>query len=166
MSQPITEKTQPEKVIAGHNQNIHPRSPSPHKKQIRHINSSAENRFRKVEYMTLEDCLLASPNINVHPRITGGEIQMFKHLPKRVYPSSSSPDVNQEFFTPRRSFSSGANNIGRIDEDDELDGDHDSMSMSSISRSESGKVKKKVSFRLPEESDIYIYYTPKDVFEE
>ncbi|KAL3519387.1 hypothetical protein ACH5RR_017536 [Cinchona calisaya] len=156
MSQPMTQETRAEKFIPGRDHDI-----------LLGSSSVQKNIYRKVECSTLEDCLLASPNLNAHPRIVGGEIQIFKHLPKRVYPSSSSPDTNQEFFTPRRSFS-GADRLGRIDEDYEEYGDlvHELSSVSSVSRSGSGKVKKKVSFKVPEEADIYIYYTPKDESEE
>lgn len=171
----ITDKTQRQKIISRRSTNVPPglslknnfRSSSHDKKQPRKniINSSARNNnYRKIECMTLEDCLLASPNLNAHPRIMGGhEIQIFKHLPSKVYPSSHSPDISQELFTPRRSFSE---RLGRIDESLEHDVDELS-SKSSISRSGgSGKVRKKVTFRLPKEADIFSYYTPKDVFEE
>lgn len=166
-SRPITDEVQPKKAVIGRYQNTLLGSLPPEKKQTRHMNSSAQNKFRKVGYMTLEDCLLASPSLNAHPRVVGGEIQIFKHLPtNRVFPSSTSPDTGQEFFTPRRSFSGADCKLGRIDEDYGQDADQDSSRVSSISRSGSGKVKKKVRFRLPEEADIYIYYTPKGEFEE
>lgn len=55
---------------------------------------------------------------------------------KRVYPSLSSPD---QFHTPRMSFSSS-----KVDDEAQR----------------CGKGKKKVTFRLPEEDDMILFYSP------
>ncbi|XVF87827.1 hypothetical protein PTKIN_Ptkin18bG0152000 [Pterospermum kingtungense] len=101
--------------------------------------SPVEKRITRVKKLTLEDWLLASPG---HADcLDGGELYVFKHFSRRVHPSSSrEPD---EAIIPSDSFS--------------LDLSLGDASCSSFSRSRSGKPKKKVSFRLPEETEIVIF---------
>ncbi|KAI5672923.1 hypothetical protein M9H77_13287 [Catharanthus roseus] len=105
-----------------------------------------------LKMMTLEDCLLASPSLNSPPR----NHQIFKQLPRKICPSfPPEEEESQDFSTPRLSFSSSK----RHDIDVNL-------SSKSIRKSGSGKSGKKVRFRMPDEADIYLYYTPKTTFEE
>lgn len=100
---------------------------------------------------TLEDCLLASPNPAYMISNGSGDFQVFKQLFQKLHPSSPE-DHSADFFTPRISFS--AEKLGLLgklneEEEEELCG--------AISRTQSGKLKKRVSFRLPEEADIFIF---------
>ncbi|XVF27989.1 hypothetical protein REPUB_Repub14bG0157100 [Reevesia pubescens] len=114
---------------------------------------SPEKRITKVRKLTLEDWLLASPGpagLNRPDCLNeGGELYVFKHFSRRVYPSSSREreDVPS---TPGDSFS--------------MDLSSGDVSRSSFKRSQSGKLKKKVSFRLPEEADIVIFHSPAETF--
>ncbi|CAI9086905.1 OLC1v1020830C1 [Oldenlandia corymbosa var. corymbosa] len=160
-TQPITDENQPNKK----NEDV------PHKSSS---SSIAAADYKPKKWMTLEECLMASPNINVHHHscILGGgghhdQAQMFrKNLPNKIHPSSSpdDDDINiEEFFTPSRSFS-----LGRIDEreEEEEQDEKSSASVTPSSRVGSGKSGRKVSFRLPGEADIFIYHTPKETLDE
>ncbi|PIN21340.1 hypothetical protein CDL12_05976 [Handroanthus impetiginosus] len=84
------------------------------------------------------------------------EIQVFKSPSKRVYPSasSSSPDSdNNLFYTPKKSFSS----VGKLEKSDKL-------GESSKSKRGSGKLTRKVTFKLPDEADVITFYSPKDLY--
>uniref|UniRef100_A0A5B7BRG3 Uncharacterized protein n=1 Tax=Davidia involucrata TaxID=16924 RepID=A0A5B7BRG3_DAVIN len=143
-----------------HPKTVGPSSPSSSeslKKEERQFHTP-ENRFTVVGNLsTLEECLTASPGSN-SPCINATEFHVFKQLPRRGH--ISSPRVQTKFFTPRNSFSSDRV-LEKIDEGDEED-----MSVSSMSRTQSGRLKKRVSFKLPEEADIFIFYSPKETFEE
>lgn len=109
-----------------------------------------EKNILEARKLTLEDWLLNSParNSNKTERFNGGELYVFKHTSRRVHPSiSSSSEIYHEAEAstskPRDSFNCSL--------------DFSKNSCSSMSRSQSGKLKKKVSFRLPEEADIIIY---------
>ncbi|XVF26159.1 hypothetical protein REPUB_Repub13aG0275300 [Reevesia pubescens] len=118
------------------------------KNKLKRPLQSPERRNTEVRKLTtLADWLLASPCPGgLNPDcLNGGELYVFKHFSRRVHPSSSrEPETLPS--TPRDSFSK-----------DLSSGD---VSGSSFSRSQSGKSKKKVSFRLPEEADIVIFYSP------
>lgn len=120
-------------------------------------NSLSDDRFLEVEtIMTLEDCLISSPALNPQCNIRAGEIPVLKQ-PNKVYPSS--PDFsNTHFYTPRMSFSSG-----KLEKIDEF-GEEDEEEVSIISRSGQGTLKKKVTFKLPEEADMIIFYSPTETF--
>lgn len=101
--------------------------------------------------LTLEDWLLASPGpARMKPDcLNGGELYVFKHFSTKVHLSSSrAPQA--VLFTPTDSFF--------------VDLSSGDASCSSFSRSQSGKLKKKVSFRLPEEADIVVFYSPAGTF--
>ncbi|KAK8496572.1 hypothetical protein V6N13_013339 [Hibiscus sabdariffa] len=97
-----------------------------------------EGRTTKARKLRLEDWLLASPGnrLELKDYLNGGELYVIKHFSSKVHPSSSK----------------------EIRVDSETD-----VSDSSFSTCMSGKSKKKVSFRLPEETDIRIFYSPIDV---
>lgn len=155
-------------------QNAKPATKTPEKIQ-RHdleLETKVEKKYAMIGSMTLQDYLLTSPNVNLNPpkNHIGGEIQIFKHLPRKLGPASSasSPDDhviegNHEFFTPIMNFSPADHGLGVIEDEKHVVGN---LSIKSISsRNTSGKLGKKVTFRMPEEADIYLYYTPKETLE-
>ncbi|CAA2992165.1 Hypothetical predicted protein [Olea europaea subsp. europaea] len=109
--------------------------------------------------MTLRDWLVDSPSgLNGLECIVGDEIQVLTQ-PNKVY--LSSPDhVHTGSFTPRVSFSMGKQKLDKIDESKEEEED-----LSMISQNGNLK-KKRVRFTLPEEADIIIFHSPKEIFEE
>lgn len=118
------------------------------------VHSSFEN---KVKLSTLEDYLVNSAEVNV-PSQCSTEVVHKGY--QKIHPAS--PDVSTSgFYTPRVSFSSDKIGLlGKFDEENE-----DGSSGSSI-RSENGRVKKRVSFKLPDEADIIVYYPSEDAFED
>ncbi|OMO64771.1 hypothetical protein COLO4_31874 [Corchorus olitorius] len=106
-----------------------------------------EKRTTKARMLTLEDWLLASPGPAglQQDSFNGGELHVFKQISRKVHPSSVN-EAALPLFTPAESFS--------------MDFSSGDVSGSSFIRSQSGKLRKKVSFRLPEESDIVIFYSP------
>ncbi|XWS12911.1 hypothetical protein CRYUN_Cryun37aG0131000 [Craigia yunnanensis] len=121
------------------------------KNRIKRPLQSPVRRITKVRKLTLEDWLLASPGpAGLKPDyLNGGELYVFKHFSRRVHPSSSR-EREAVPSTPGDSFS--------------LDLSSGDVSRSSFSRSQSKKLKKKESFRLPEEADIVIFYSPAETF--
>ncbi|KDP39200.1 hypothetical protein JCGZ_00957 [Jatropha curcas] len=104
------------------------------------------------EFSTLQDCLLASPALN---RNNGGEVAHHHHVLKqnKVYPSFAEDDIadyasNGGSFTKQRPLKVA-----------EIDSNISKMDVSSSSRrSQIGnKIKKRVSFKLPVEAEIFIY---------
>ncbi|KAK1381908.1 hypothetical protein POM88_019643 [Heracleum sosnowskyi] len=124
-----------------------------------HLTSPAARKVAVTEPLTLEQCLMDSPNLNIS-RCTnkfGGNDQP-NVVEKYQKINLSSPDLRNDFFTPRLSFSSDKFGLLRkIDEDDDE---------GSCGNLVGGKVKKRVSFKLPEEADIIVFYSPKEMFEE
>lgn len=125
------------------------------KKQLSPLDNKLETKSKEIS--SLKDCLLNSPRLNP-PYVNGGEVQVYTQKPKKVI--LSSPEVQTEFFTPRISFS--AERLGYLGKIDEKD-DEEDLCMMSKSRCE--KLKKRVSFRLPEEGDIFIFYSPEETVE-
>lgn len=119
------------------------------------INGNAPSKM-----MTLRDCLVdSSSGLNNPECIMGGEIQIMRQSNKQVY--LSSPDhAHTGYFTPRVSFSMGKQKLDKIDESKEEEED-----LSMISQNGNLK-KKRVRFTLPEEADIIIFHSPKEIFEE
>lgn len=145
---------------------------TPEKRHDLESGTSVEKKYTMIGSMTLQDYLLASPNVNVNPprnRI-GGEIQIFKNLPRKLCPASSaSPEDNviegnNEFFTPIMNFSPADHRLGVMEDETHVVGNLSTESI--VSRNASGKLGKKVRFRMPEVADIYLYYTPKETFED
>nr|GEW55990.1 hypothetical protein [Tanacetum cinerariifolium] len=80
----------------------------------------------------------------------------------------SSPEIRSaEFYTPRISFSleNRCGNLEMVDERDENE-DEDLRCTPSLEENGSRKLKKVVSFRFPQEADIFIFYSPKEKFED
>ncbi|OMO76851.1 hypothetical protein CCACVL1_15310 [Corchorus capsularis] len=121
------------------------------KKKLKKNKQLPEKRITKARMLTLEDWLLASPGPAglQQDSFNGGELHVFKQISRKVHPSSVN-EAARPLFTPAESFS--------------MDFSSGDVSGSSFSRSQSGKLRKKVSFRLPEESDIVIFYSPLQTF--
>lgn len=125
------------------------------------VHCSFEN---KVKHSTLEDYLVDSPEVNVYSQCSTEvgnhhQLQVVHKGYQKIYPAS--PDVTPGFYTPRVSFSSDKIGLlGKVDEENE-----DGSNGSSI-RSQNGRVKKRVSFKLPDEADIIVYYPSEDTFED
>ncbi|KAH0969977.1 hypothetical protein GBA52_022133 [Prunus armeniaca] len=106
---------------------------------------------------TLEECLLASPGHHgmKNPdnyNITGGELYVFRPHSRRVHPASSSSSKLPADHVPT------------------AEAPLDSKAKDSICMERSvkndqinDKLKKKVSFRLPEEADIIIFYPSEEI---
>lgn len=122
---------------------------------------------------SLHQCFLDSPN----PKTTT----------KRIYVSSPCHEVNNSnFYTPRISFSSPEHmmnkdlfgtprisfpeRVRKIEEiniiDEEKEKEEEEEEEGLMYRTQSGKLKKKVSFKLPQEDDIIIFCSPRKSFEE
>lgn len=117
--------------------------------------SPADTKSSKVmiRRLTLEDWLISSPDSNTSR--TGAELNVFRQFcHKKVHPSSTKPQL-ASVSKSRESFSS----LKKLSK-----AEHASqgsvMGVSSMRRKQSHKLKK-VSFRLPEESDIIIIYSPE-----
>lgn len=113
-----------------------------------------ERKGTTVSKLTLQDWLLTSPSLKAE-QLRGGELCVLKHgSSKRVHPSISTK--------ARVSFSTGR--LLGLDQVDDKE-DYVSASSRSISRTQSGKSPKRVSFKLPEEADIIIFYSPQNSLE-
>ena len=112
---------------------------------------------------TLEEWLLSSPGMKPADSITGGELHVFKQLSKhRVHPSSSR--VHAELITP--SPRDRIISLERIDEGDHHGGGEETLEVgSSVGRSKSGQLGRKVTFRWPE-ADVIVFYSPEGTSEE
>ncbi|KAI3498977.1 hypothetical protein L1887_34766 [Cichorium endivia] len=106
---------------------------------------------------TLKECLLASPN-DYH-EVNPSKIQLFSTelspSPSPLFKSSSEVQI-EELYTSRKGFPRDKVN-GNQSKVDEKDEDEGARFNRLLERSESQKVKKKVSFRFPEEADIFIF---------
>ncbi|KAK1403131.1 hypothetical protein POM88_002736 [Heracleum sosnowskyi] len=109
----------------------------------------------KVKFSTLEDYLVDSPEMNRCSQcitdIGDHQLQIVHEGYQKIHPAS--PDVTTGFYTPRISFSEKMSLLGRVTEENE-------------EGSISGRVKKRVSFRLPDETDIIVFYPSEDTFED
>ncbi|KAH8486026.1 hypothetical protein H0E87_027472 [Populus deltoides] len=115
-----------------------------------------EKKGTTVSKLTLQDWLLTSPSLKAE-QLRGGELCVLKHgSSKRVHPSISTK--------ARVSFSTGRL-LGLDQVDDKEHYVSASSVVSSISRTQSGKSQKRVSFKLPEEADIIIFYSPQNSLE-
>ncbi|KAL8156875.1 hypothetical protein AgCh_001831 [Apium graveolens] len=123
-------------------------------RKSKQVHCSCEN---KVKLLTLEDYLVDSQEVNRYAQcitdIGDHQRQIVQKGYQKIHPAS--PDVNAGFYTPRISFSSDKIGLlGRVDEENE-DGS-----------STSGRGKKRVSFKLPDEADIIVFYPSDDTFED
>ncbi|KAI3680460.1 hypothetical protein L6452_35231 [Arctium lappa] len=122
---------------------------------------------------TLKDWLLKSPNNNLgdHHAINPTKLQVLNAISpiSSSHPIMSSPEVrNMEFYTPRISFSSEnrSRTLEKVDENEDEEEDEGLRFTPILKRNGSQKLKKKVSFRFPQEADIFIFYSPKENFED
>ncbi|KAF9611159.1 hypothetical protein IFM89_027304 [Coptis chinensis] len=143
----------------------------------------AENKKRPlhVQYHTnkksksLEDCLLDSPSYLKDDHFLGGELHILQHSPRKNVSSPPmeswymhmSQQFSKKYSSPTRVHPHLLSNTARdyysIEQLAKVDeGKTEDSFVSSISRSQSGKSKKRVSFRMPEEADIFIIYSPKE----
>ncbi|KAI3718645.1 hypothetical protein L6452_19524 [Arctium lappa] len=128
---------------------------SPESVQIRYKEETKEIKTIR-RSSTLKDCLLASPN-NHHHALNPGKIQVFTtDLPPPTQIMSSSEVQTKEFCTSRITFPVEKWNekLGKVVERDEYE---ERSFTPMLERSGSQKAKKKVSFRVPEESDIFVF---------
>lgn len=112
-----------------------------------------------VERVTLEEWLLASPAMRRDGiGINAGEIQVSKQANNRICPWITSPspyvEIRSHFSRARNSFT-----LERSKKAEETA--QEGMISPRLSRDQSGKLKKRVSFRLPEEADIIFFYSPE-----
>ncbi|KAK9025914.1 hypothetical protein V6N11_038768 [Hibiscus sabdariffa] len=108
----------------------------------------------KAKELTLEDWLIASPGLQkIKGNSSRGEYHVLKHhSSKRVFPSFVEENMNSSGSSStkaRRSLKAG---------EEEDVGTEDIIEVS-LSMNQSGKSKKRVSFRLPEEADIFIFHS-------
>ena len=110
-----------------------------------------KQQLKKAKEPTLEDWLIASPGkLQKNNGISGGEYHVFKHSFKRVFPSFVGEMANSS-SKPREIFSKEKLLKSEDVEREEIE--------VSLSRSQSGQSKKRVSFRQPEEADIFIFHS-------
>lgn len=121
--------------------------------------SPATRKIGATEPWTLERCLMNSPEVNSSECTDNFGGNDRPKVVKRYHKIEfSSPDLHTDFFTPRLSFSS--DKLGLLPKVDEAK-DEGSCVGCMV-----GKVKKRVSFKLPVEADIIIFYSPREKFEE
>lgn len=115
--------------------------------------ASIEKQETKREYLSLEELLLASPGPSSEQGFgNGGKFNVSRHggFKRKVHPTRI---CNSSSICER---SGGAVGESVADQDEFSGGSF------SICRSESGKLKKKVSFRLPEVSEVIVIYSPEE----
>ncbi|KAG2678154.1 hypothetical protein I3760_12G130600 [Carya illinoinensis] len=131
------------------------------KKKQTQAKEQKQHIMKLVKERTLEDCLGAlSPDYAYEEDCkNGGKYQVLPQYFNRVYPALAGED--RDCYKSRGSLCRErllkVEEIGRRSE----------VGISSstlISRSRSGKAKKRVNFKLPEEADIIIFYSPHRVF--
>lgn len=106
--------------------------------------------------VTLEEWFLASPGTGDYRFCTkGGEFYAPKHFSNKIYPSLSAD------FTSKPRDTTSTISLERLLKMEEIcPSDQEMGVISSISWSQSGKQKKRVTFKLPQESDIIIFHSP------
>lgn len=123
----------------------------------RRMLSPGEKKSSKVmirRRRTLEDWILSSPGLDIPDSNK-------HHCYRKVFPYSTRPQMALT-SKARNSFS-----LKRLAEKAEHEGEESDMRVSSMRRNQSRKLKK-VSFRLPEEADFIIIYSPepKETFDD
>ncbi|GFZ07395.1 hypothetical protein Acr_19g0003320 [Actinidia rufa] len=106
-----------------------------------HHQEKQQKLLKDTSFLTLEEWLLASPGPN-NGYTNGGDFCAFKQSSKRVHPSLPKEEEEQVSSKSRERVS--------VEREAEVED-------SSLCRSQSGKKKKKVSFRLPEVADIIVF---------
>ncbi|XP_041025157.1 uncharacterized protein LOC121265560 [Juglans microcarpa x Juglans regia] len=120
-----------------------------------------KSMITKVGKLTLEDLLImASPGRA--DRFSGGhELYVFSPANyKRVHPSSSTGSVDTALSSKAKdSFCLKRSRVLHMSTGKAAEGESESSLI--ISTNQSGKLKKKVRFRLPEEGDIIVFQSPE-----
>lgn len=128
-------------------------------KKKRQLMHQPEKNSPKVSKLTLEDWFISSPSLKTDYS-KEGELCVLKPFSKRVHPSpighnSMSSTAGESFSLERLVM------LDRMAEEDNIIS-VTSMDVSSISTRKSGKLKKRVSFKLPEVAQIIIFNSPKE----
>ncbi|KAK4838459.1 hypothetical protein QYF36_013914 [Acer negundo] len=150
------------------------------KKRVHDEIDPDEKKITKVRKLTLEEWLLASPapagmKSADHQQCFGnsstgggggGELYVFKQFSKKVHPSSSSSsDTTKEVVATTSSISKKPPR-DEVDQSFSIDDGASANFSSSMCRSnQSGRLKKRVSFKLPDEADIIVFHSPEDKLE-
>ncbi|KAK9935917.1 hypothetical protein M0R45_012790 [Rubus argutus] len=145
-----------------------PLTPEKKKKNNNVINTSSTTSVANItagesSFTTLGECLLSSPG-SKPDSMSGGELCVLRsqYSSRRVHPSSSS---SKRPHTYDHAALGSKARLVRNGEDETADANLDNMTSSSLSRTQSeNKSKKKVSFRLPEEADIIMFYPSEEMF--
>ncbi|KAK8705995.1 hypothetical protein V6N13_049577 [Hibiscus sabdariffa] len=113
------------------------------------LQEKEQQQQNKGKELTLEDWLIASPGLQkMKGTSSRGEYHVFKHhSSKRVFPSFVEENPNSS----RGSSSKARRSLKDVGTEDIIE--------VSLSMNQSGKSKKRVSFRLPEEADIFIFHS-------
>ncbi|KAK2652930.1 hypothetical protein Ddye_012786 [Dipteronia dyeriana] len=142
--------------------------------------NSDEKKITKVRKLTLEEWLLASPapasmKSADHQQCFGtssggggggGELSVFKQFSKKVHPSSSSSSTTTKEVVATTLSISKKPQRDEVDQSFSMDDGASANFSSSMCRStQSGRLKKRVSFKLPDEADIFVFYSPGDKLE-
>lgn len=109
-----------------------------------------------IKKRTLEELIFSDLHGNNDDRVcasNGGEYNIFRQSLKRICPPLREDCVD---FTPKARESVSIEKLLKVDEEVIHSGETD---VSSMSRSQSGKVRKRVSFKFPSEADIIIFYS-------
>lgn len=110
---------------------------------------------------TLEEFLLASPYVPPQSHTLQSDFAL-KQLFLKVHPSSSSSEDygSADFFTPRISFSSDkVGLLGKQRQPHNNQEDDQEMYQGTTQISDEKLKKKRVSFRLPQEADIFVFHS-------
>lgn len=144
------------------------------KKKNNVISTSSTTSIAKItagesSFTTLGEWLLSSPG-SKPDSMSGGELCVLRshYSSRRVHPSSSSSKRPHTYdhaaLGSKARDSDSIQRLVRNGEDETADANLDNMT-SSLSRTQSeNKSKKKVSFRLPEEADIIMFYPSEEMF--
>ncbi|GFZ03298.1 hypothetical protein Acr_15g0019060 [Actinidia rufa] len=116
-----------------------------------------ENNTEREGSLTLVD-FLASPR-RKSPQC------VIKPLPMKTI-NLSSPELHTEFFTPTNNFClpGDSEKLWKVNEEGADEVEFSGSSASGIGQS--GKLKKRVSFKMTEEADIIVFYSPVGILEE
>lgn len=146
------------------------------KKRVHDEMDPDEKKITEVRKLTLEEWLLASPapasmKSADHQQCfgtssSGGELYVFKQFSNKVHPSSSSSSATTKEVVATTSSISKKPPRDEVDQSFSMDDGASANFSSSMCRSnQSGRLKKRVSFKLPDEADIIVFHSPEDKLE-
>ncbi|KAF5197106.1 hypothetical protein FRX31_013304 [Thalictrum thalictroides] len=126
--------------------------------QLQLESSPVKKLVKMKKVITLEEWLTTSPaNVKPDNINSSGELHVFRQSSRKVHPSIGRVNDDEQLHTKQKE------SLDLVMDDVEASKADVLMTCSSLSRSQSGKSKKKVSFRLPEEADIIVFYSPEEV---